>query len=412
MPSSAAALLGFAWDREAFTASDAMAATGLTRTTVLGLCDGLLEKGWLIELADARSEGTQYRKGRPARRYEFPGRCAVVIGIDAGIHTVTTQITDLRGEVLSHASAMLVGPWPTAEERLTAINRGIDDGLAAAGATPDEVLCVVVGVPAPTDAAGRSPEGRNRFWARMNPGLGEHLRGRGWTAIVENDANLAAVAEGAVGSGQGLDSFVALLAGERIGCGFVVDGRLLRGSRGGAGESHPLDLIAGVGDADGIGYVAREWAREAKRRGGIPPDSPLFAVPDDELGSEAVLRAADRGDPTAEEIVVRIAERLARICAVLGGLLDVDRIILAGGVAESLTLLLDRTAPRLAELIELHPPQLVTSTLGSEVVTIGAVRRALAWCQDNLSTLIDDSSPVAKSIEAGQVRQRSQSPTL
>ncbi len=392
---NAVAVLGFAWDREAFTASDAMVATGLTRSTVIGLCDELLELGWLTELADSRADGTQYLKGRPARRYALSASRAVVIGIDAGIHTVTTQVADLQGRVLSHASRSLIGPWPTASERVDAIEQGIENGLAEAGVTAAEVLCVVVGVPAPTDAQGNSPEGPNGFWRRMNPDLRARLDTYGWTTIIENDANLAAIGEGAVGAGVGFDCFITLLAGERFGSGCVVDGRLLRGSHGGAGESHPMALIDGVGEADGIGETARQWARQARDAGDIPADSALMQIPRDALNAEAVFRAADQGDPTALEIIGRISERLARICAVMGGLLDVDRIILAGGVAKSLDVLLEHTARRLSELMQLRPPELVASDLGSEVVTVGAVMRALAWGKDNLRTLVAESPSVA-----------------
>ncbi|MCU1442685.1 MAG: hypothetical protein JWQ59_835 [Cryobacterium sp.] len=52
----------------AFTASDLMSTTGLTRSTVIGVCDELVRVGWLNELGDARAVG-DYQKGRPARRY-------------------------------------------------------------------------------------------------------------------------------------------------------------------------------------------------------------------------------------------------------------------------------------------------------------------------------------------------------
>src|SRR3954469_21907039 len=72
-----------AWDLGAFTATDVMAATGLTRSTVIGVCDELVDKGWLALLDDARAFG-DYRKGRPARRYALRAEAAYVVGVDAG----------------------------------------------------------------------------------------------------------------------------------------------------------------------------------------------------------------------------------------------------------------------------------------------------------------------------------------
>ena len=73
------------WSAESFTASDVIAATGLTRSTVLGLCADLLARGWIQELEDSRAAG-QYSKGRPARRYAFCSRAGYVVGVDAGQH--------------------------------------------------------------------------------------------------------------------------------------------------------------------------------------------------------------------------------------------------------------------------------------------------------------------------------------
>ncbi len=395
---NAIALLRFAWRSDAFTASEAMAATGLTRSTVIGQCDELVEKGWVLELADSRTDGKDYRKGRPARRYLFNADRAAVVGVDAGTHTVTTRVANLRGEMLAEHTASVDGDLSEGRERIEAIDRSIDDGITSAGIDAADVLCLVVGVPAPVDSRGGSPEGANGFWRRMNPDLGRHLRDRGWTTIVENDANLAAIAERTIGAGVGIECFVTLLAGERFGAGCVVDGRLLRGSRGGAGESNPLTLIEGITDADGIGAQARRWAREAREAGTIPPDSELMAVAVEDMDAETVFFAAAHGDDTAVRIVERIAERLSRICALLGGLLDVERIILAGGIATALTPLLESTTPRLTELVHLHPPELLASTLGREVVTIGAVSRAQVWVEDNLTTLVAESSPVHETV--------------
>lgn len=389
---SAAAVLRFAWDLDAFTASDAMAETGLTRSTVIGLCDELIERGWLVELADARAHGSHYHKGRPARRYAFAARRTVVVGVDAGAHTVTTQVCDLRGARLAHVRDDLVGDDPTAEERIEAIDRSVERALSTAGLTRADVECVVVGVPAPTDAHGVSPDGRDGFWRTMNPDLRAHLGAQGLTALVENDANLAAIAEGAVGDGVGIESFIALLAGERIGAGFVVDGRLLRGARGGAGESHPLDHITGVGCTDGIGALAREWALDARASGKLPATSALMQLADDDVTALAVFQLAEKDDPTASEILGRLAERLARISAVLGGFLDVERIIVAGGIADSLGPLLARASAQLGELSDLQPPALVASGLGTEVVVLGAVRRGIAWVKEALPSLISESA--------------------
>ena len=89
-------VLEFAWRTGAFTASDVMTATGLTRSTVIVVCDELVRQGWLAELGDARAVG-DYTKGRPARRYALRDLAGVVVGIDAGYEHIAATVADLRG---------------------------------------------------------------------------------------------------------------------------------------------------------------------------------------------------------------------------------------------------------------------------------------------------------------------------
>lgn len=390
---NAAAVLDYSWGTTAFTASDAIAATGLTRSTVIALCDELVERGWLCELPNARVAG-EYRKGRPARRYELRASAGAVVGVDAGQHCVTAAVADLRGRELARSHTE-IDP-DVAEQRLAVADATIADALETAGVPTEAVMCVAVGVPAPTDLDGNSPEGEFEFWSRMNPGFAGHLRQRseqqdrerGWLTEVENDANLAALAEGALGAGVGASSYIALMSGERFGAGYVVDGHLVRGKRGAAGELRLLSLIEGVGSTHGIAALLREWALELRASGTVDESSPLMKTPKAKLGAEIVFRAAESGDPAALALLDRMAERLARICAVLGGLLDVERIVLSGAVAESLGLLLPRTAARLDELTHPPAPDLVASPLGGGVVSVGAVVRALEIVKTNAIALV------------------------
>ncbi|TQO23135.1 putative NBD/HSP70 family sugar kinase [Paramicrobacterium agarici] len=386
-PQNAGEILRYAWDAPAFTASDAMSATGLTRSTVIALCDVLVASGWLRELENARAAG-EYRKGRPARRYALRADAGVVIGLDAGQHHLTAIVSDLSARELSRTQAAVNPDSEDARARLATGDRIVDEALRAAGVPAGHVLCVVVGVPAPTDANGHSPEGQNSFWRRMNPGYAEHFAARGWPTVVENDANLAAVAEGVHGQGAGAASYVTLLSGERFGAGYVVDGRLVRGARGGAGEMRLLSLVDGVGNPDGIGALARDWLHVALSKGEVPESSALAYLPETQQDARAVFRAADADDAFALSIIDRVADRLARICAVLAGLLDVERIIVAGAVAAAIGPLLERTAPRLAELTHPPAPELRASTLSDSVVSVGAITHALEYTRDHALTMI------------------------
>ncbi len=379
-------MLAYAWETSAFTASDAMTGVGLTRTTVIDVCDALVRDGWLEELSDARAAG-DYAKGRPARRYALRDRAGIVVGLDAGFDRMSAVAADLRGRVVAESSMRIPARFPPlgdgaadAEDRRALARRLVDDVIARSGATDREVLAVSIAVPAPVDPAGFSPEDETGFWRIMNPRLAEAVAGVAPIVAIENDANLAAIAEQAAltGLGHDVDSFIALLVGEGIGAGLMVDRRLIRGRRGGAGEMRFLDHVEGVRSADGLALLARQWAAEAVAAG----EGGALAhheSPDE----NDVATAAHAGDAVATRIVDRLADRLARICLVLGDLLDVDRIVVGGAVAETLPDVIDRAAVILASSDDPTVPQLLASSLKQDAVRIGAVEHALALVREN-----------------------------
>ena len=424
------ALLQHALGAEAFTAADAMAATGLTRATVLGVCAELEQAGWLEEAPAER--GGAVPRGRPARRFSLRARAGILLAVDAGQHTLAARAADLRGRELAAErlvleDAPLVGDdleagAAAAERRLEALRALLDRVSARAGArgpvdaagsggshgTVDAVdartaagaadgrgtagaprLLTVVGVPAPVDAEGRSPSGDAGYWPAMNPGLVDALDG---PVLVENDANLAALAERAhlALSGADADHLAALLMGERFGAGLVVDGRLLRGADGGAGEMRFLDAV--LGDrrgADGVAALARRWALEALEAG--ETSAALSALPPAELGAKHVFAAARDGDALARAVLERIGDRLARIAMILSSLIAVDTVVVAGAIAEAIDPVLEHAREALPRIGTPPLPQLRASSLGRDVVVRGALELALTRLrEDPLALLATD----------------------
>ena len=424
------ALLQHALGAEAFTAADAMAATGLTRATVLGVCAELEQAGWLEEAPAER--GGAVSRGRPARRFSLRARAGILLAVDAGQHTLAARAADLRGRELAAErlvleDAPLVGDdleagAAAAERRLEALRALLDrvsaragargpvdaaraegshdaagavDAPTAAGAADGRGtagaprLLTVVGVPAPVDAGGRSPSGDAGYWPAMNPGLVDALDG---PVLVENDANLAALAERAhlALSGADADHLAALLMGERFGAGLVVDGRLLRGADGGAGEMRFLDAV--LGDhrgADGVAALARRWALEALEAG--ETSAALSALPPAELGAKDVFLAARDGDALARAVLERIGDRLARIAMILSSLIAVDTVVVAGAIAEAIDPVLEHAREALPRIGTPPLPQLRASSLGRDVVVRGALELALTRLrEDPLALLATD----------------------
>jgi predicted NBD/HSP70 family sugar kinase len=381
------AVMRFALRSSEFTAAEAMAATSLTRSTVLGVCDDLVTAAWLEEIADSRAAGLT-SKGRPARRYRLREGAGIVAGVDAGEHRFTVAVADLRGRVLAERivvrSTVPPGVGDSDAER-TAVAEGrrelaatlLDETVRAAGKEPADVLLAVFGVPAPVDSAGSSPRGDRDYWRTMNPGFGDVLPGV--AVIVENDANLAAIAEQTHGGQAHLQNVATVLSGERLGAGVILDGRLLRGAHGGAGEMRFLDIVEGAGSPAGIAALARGWAQEAVAAGATTSLAALAAA---DVSAEDVFRAAREGDPLAEDIIARLGVRLARVAAVLASLLDVDRIVIAGAIAGAAEPVLAHARRVLEEEFQTPMPELVASSLGRDVVVLGAVEWALTCIRE------------------------------
>ncbi|WP_422115441.1 ROK family protein [Brachybacterium sp. UNK5269] len=401
------AVLQHALRAASFTAADAMAATSLTRATVLGVCAELVEAGWLHEVAGDRTEGAVQR-GRPARHYALRSDAAVIVGVDAGQHTLTAQAVDLRGRELAAARCAVAGELDghdleegaaPAEARVETVHALIEQVLEQAAAGDRRRLLTVVGVPAPVDSRGYSPTGDQGYWPAMNPGLVDALDG---TVIVENDANLAVIAEHALAAASGAPTgpdaaaasgsahMATLLMGERFGAGLLVDGRLLRGADGGAGEMRFLDVVFGDSrGADGVAALARRWTLEALARG--ETTSPLAAVAAADLSAVDVFAAARDGDDLARSVLDRIGERLARIAAILSSLLGVERVVVAGAITSAIEPVLERARTALPEISTPPYPQLVASTLGRDVVVRGAIELALTRLrEDPLDLLAPD----------------------
>jgi len=368
----------------ALTASDIIESTGLSRASVHAVCDELISRGLVRELAPTPPSAIG-GMGRPSRTYAFHSRAGFVIAVDLSPRTVRTLLCDLHGEVVATGSH--TGPeMRPADVVVGEAVRLVGEMLAETGIAPTSVLAVAIGVPAPVGHAGEVLRGNVALPAIESVDLVRSFGGaHGWDVLVENDGNLAVLGERWKGVAQASDHAVMLLAGERLGAGIVENGRLARGYDGSAGEMDFLDLVDGVGDTRGVGNIARELGDVAVARLRESPltseDAPgvLLAreVGDAEhVTSQHVLRAAVAGDSAAIEIVDVIAERMARTVAVISTLLNPELIVLGGAVAEAGDALLDPIRGRLPRYTR-SPARLAASTLGDVIVATGAARLAL-----------------------------------
>ena len=368
------------------TGTDLMAITGLSRPTVHAVCDHLIGMGWIRELENRPPEGGS-GPGRRARQYEFNATAGFVLGIDLGQNKVTAVVADLRGDQLAEHTRTFRGAAIGARARVNAVNRAVAAALDEAGVERSAVLAVALAVPGPVDDRGHVVADGEYL-----PGLATiDLRkavGSGFDApvLVENDANLAVLGERWRGCAQGVDNVIELLAGERLGSGLYLAGRLVQGAQGAAGELGFLRLVDGVGNADGIARLARSLGAQAVERGGAGTpgrrqnaDRSLADDVDGDPGkvsAELVFAAARRGDPAAIAVVDEVTARIGRVIALLHTLLNPELVVIGGAVAQAGDVLLQPLRRVVGELVPV-PPRIANSALGDRVVVTGAVHRAL-----------------------------------
>ncbi|WP_248759493.1 ROK family transcriptional regulator [Pseudarthrobacter sp. SSS035] len=375
---SAGAVLDFMRASEAVTVTEVMEATGLTRATAIAVCEDLMHRGWIRELENQRAFGG-YQKGRPARRFELNERAGYVLGMDVGVSKATVVVSDLRGKALGRSSQPFAAADIPAEERIAVIDRTAMMALHSVGASPDSVLAVCAGIAAPVDRNGEVLVTQH-FWGLFDVGLKAALRDRrGWTVLLENDANLAALGDRWRGAAAGVDDVVVILASERFGSGVIDGGRLLHGRGGGAGELAFLDMVEGVGDTYGIATLARTWATDALA-GKAKTSLREFAA--EGVEAEQVFAAAADGDAVARAILERLADRMARVIGAVSTIINPELVVIGGAVAKSAGVLLGPIAERLKEYT-VTPARVAVSPLGDSIVTVGAVRCALDYVERN-----------------------------
>lgn len=326
--------------------------TGLSRPSTEDVIQDLITQGWVVEVSPVAGA-----MGRPARRYRFRADAGHVLGIDVGAHKVLAVVADLNGSIVA-SRRITVQPDDPRAARLDAIDHTVTASLTAAALEPDAVWAVGAAStgmvnPDGTIALSVVPE-----WTGVN--LAGHLAATFHCPVaVDNDCRLAAVAERWHGVAHDVDDLVYILAGTRTGAGLVVNGHLLRGAHGAAGE---IGLLPAVGWERAQDHL-RGWPE-------LPTGLPEFDV------AGHVFAAARAGDPSAASAVTAYVRDLAIGTAALVLVVDPQLVVLGGGFSRSSDLLLEPLRRELKTLC-VHTPELRVSTLGDEGPAHGAVRIAL-----------------------------------
>jgi predicted NBD/HSP70 family sugar kinase len=387
------------------TAGQLKQLTGLSRPTVADLVERLTASG-LIEMV---GESGEQRRGPNARLYGIVADRAYLAALDVRLEGVSVLVSDLVGRVLAEASVPIdddSGTGPAVEQAVALVER------AAKEAGAEQLHTVCVGAPGlidPTTGELRDTSGLPAWHRRLVAALHERLPGT--RIVVENETNLAALAEQRDGAAHDRDTFVLLWLGMGIGAAVVLDGALRRGASGGAGELGFLpvpgtrglpsatDCEGGFHSLAGAGAVL-ELARECGVLGveGAEGSSAAEVVRWAVTGWAGVSRVPGRPrmpqpPPTVPPppttlappaFLDTLADRLALGVASVVALLDPGCVVLGGEVGQAGG---DELAVRVAERIVRMSPlpaEVRPSALGGAAVLRGALLTAQDGAQGEL----------------------------
>ncbi len=264
-----------------------------------------------------------------------------VVGVDLGGTKAVAALVHPDGST----SPVHRRPSPGPDAEPGAVDELLDELVrAAAGGLPD---AVGIGAAGFVDSDGSRVRFAPHLPWRDDP-VGSRLRSRwGVPVALDNDANCAAVAESTLGAARGASSAVLLTVGTGIGGALVLDGRVLRGHRGMAGEFGHVQVVPegrhcpcglrGCLEQYVSGPALLRQARTAGLGVEVAPDSP------------AVTDLALAGDPLALEALAVLGRRLGVALAGLVAAFDPEVLVVGGGVMAAGDLLLDPARTALAE---------------------------------------------------------------
>lgn len=367
------------------TAGQLKQLTGLSRPSVADLVERLAAAG----LIGVVGESGEQRRGPNARLYGIVADRAHLAALDVRTEGVAVLVSDLLGSVLAEASVPIgdgTDTGPAVEQAVTLVER------TAKEAGVERLHTIGVGAPGlidPSTGELRDSSGLPEWHRRLAAALQERLPAR---VLVENETNLAALAEQRDGAAQDRDTFVLLWLGHGIGAAVVLDGVLRRGASGGTGEIGflPVPGTSGLPSATGCdgGFHSLAGAAaitELAARYGIvapaEPHEPHAAA----LVREAVARVvADAGDPSASGFLDMLAERVAVGAASVVAVLDPGCLVLAGEIGGAGgEVLAARVQDRVGRMSPL-PTEVRAGTLGGGAVLRGALLMARDGAQDEL----------------------------
>ncbi|AXK31938.1 ROK family transcriptional regulator [Streptomyces armeniacus] len=349
---------------------------GLTRAAVSTLVDELLRAELLVELGPGRPGGV----GRPGSALALTDRGPCGVGAEIGVDRLAVCAVDLRGEVRARASAPFGnrgGDPAAAAARLGELVERVTAEVAPEGLRPAGLAVAVPGLIARgTATVVRAP---NLGWRGVDL---VPLLPAGLPLTVDNEANFGALAELWLGTADAPRDFIHVSAEIGIGGAVVLDGELLRGARGFAGElGHVPVRPEGPRCACGGRGCLEQYAGEEAvlRAAGLPYG--------DDTGAHVALLAdrAAAGDTATRRALRDAGTALGIALAGAVNLLDPRAVVLGGALARLGPWLLPSLERELADRTAAPDaiPELIVSAAGDKGPLLGAAHSVVRAVLDD-----------------------------
>ncbi len=306
------------------------------------------------------------------------------IGIDVGGTGIQVGVIDDHLKILSEASIPTCTNIPFSEqvERMAAC---VEAAVNQAGLTMRQIESIGAGLPGVANiSTGEVIKCANMGWFHV-PFRKEFLKHVDVPVFIENDANVAALAESVAGVSAGTSSSVFVTIGTGIGSGIILNGKIWNGFHGIGGElGHTIFALGGdpcpcgnhgclerYCSATALIHMAREAVADH-------PDSEMMKMAGSDpsrIEARTVIDAARASDPLATEIYGKYIDQLAQALANIVNLLDPEVIVLGGGVSKAGHFLLDPLKREYVKYVLYNDqpmPDIKLAVLGSEAGIIGA----------------------------------------
>lgn len=308
------------------------------------------------------------------------------IGIDVGGTNVKIALVDDNGKIIYSNSVPTYAKMGY-EYTVNNIKQAIKDLMKETNTTPPDIEGIGFDFPGQVDCKTGVVKLAPNIPGWVNVPIAQMIEDEFHIPTrIDNDVRCAALGELKFGAGRGCENFICITVGTGIGSGIVINGKVVRGATNAAGELGHIKLqmnggpICGCGDtgcleafASGPAIVA--MAQEYIKGGKSTKFREMAAVEGGEITPYMVAKAAEEGDPVAKRIFEIVGEYIGIGLTSVINLLNPERVIIGGGVAESGELLLGpirKTIKERAMVVAGNAVEIVPAQLGNSAGVIGA----------------------------------------